>query len=412
MPFFEDNIPKYCKCWINLKIKQKDEASMKLIQKSEDHNPWGKKPDKQGPPDLEDMIKNFFGGKKKKSSGGSGSGNGNSDLSGLKFLIPIVVVIAGIIWGLSGIFIVQPAEQAGVLRFGKYVKTVNPGMHWYPRFIERVIKVNVDEVNTIKLNKEMLTSRENIVHVAFTAQYHVGNVEDYLFNVINPVNTLTQSLDSSVRQSIGQNQLDKILTTGRAQITEEVRQELETLLKSYKSGIAINEVVMQPAQAPDAVKSAFDDVIKAREDREKMQNVAESYANRVVPVASGRAQRLLDEAGAYKQKVELQSVANIARFNSLLPVYKEEPSIVRSQLYFETMQSVLRDSKVFLVDGDGANNLFYWPDSQNAPSGLAKAVGKSISSDTSQSRSSSSTKPVSKNSMTRAEYMRWLEANQ
>jgi membrane protease subunit HflK len=383
---------------------------MKLIQKSEDHNPWGKKPDKQGPPDIEEMIKKFFGGKKKQSSGGSGSGNG--DLSKLKFLIPIVVVIAGIIWGLSGIFIVQPAEQAAVLRFGKYVKTVNPGMHWYPRIIESVIKVNVDEVNTIKLNKEMLTSRENIVHVAFTAQFHVGNVENYLFNVVDPVNTLTQSLDSAVRQSIGQNQLDRILTTGRAQITEEVRQELETLLKSYNSGIAINEVVMQPAQAPDAVKSAFDDVIKAREDREKMQNIAESYANRVVPIASGQAQRLLDEAGAYKQQVELQSIGNVARFDSLLPVYKEEPSIVRSQLYFDTMQSVLRDSKVFLVDGDGANNLFYWPDSQTAPSALAKAVGKSISNDASQSKNSSSTKPVNKSSMTRAEYMRWLEANQ
>ena len=274
----------------------------------------------------------------------------------------------------------------------------------------------MDQVNTIKIDKEMLTSKENIVHVSFTVQYHVGNIEKYLFNVVDPVQTLSQALDSSVRQSIGQNQLDQILTVGRTKITEEVRAELGMLLKSYKAGIAINEVVMQPAQAPDAVKSAFDDVIKAREDREKMQNVAEGYANRVVPVAEGQAQRILDEAGAYKQQVELQASAQVARFDALLPVYKENPVIVRSQLYFDTMQSVLQDSKVFIVDGDGQNNLFYWPESQGASKSMAKMLMKSASNqqditlkDNNGSKQKMTT--ASNNKMTKAQYMRWLEAN-
>jgi membrane protease subunit HflK len=207
--------------------------------------------------------------------------------------------------------------------------------------------------------------------------------------------------------------LDKILTTGRAKITDEVRNELETLLKSYKTGIQINEVVMQPAQAPDAVKSAFDDVIKAREDREKMQNIAESYSNRVVPVAMGKAQRLRDEAGAYKQQVELQAIANVAKFNKLLPVYKEEPTIIKSQIYFDAMQSVLEKNKVFIVDGNGNNNLFYWPESAALSKDVKKSIGNAVSSSLNepQVRQGQTEGPLKRTAMTKAQYLRWMEAN-
>ena len=376
---------------------------MKLLQRSDNNNPWGKGSGNSGPPDLENMIKNIFKGK-----GGGTRNNGKSYF----FLLPFVLIAFIVLWALSGIYVVQPAEQAAVMRFGKYIKTVNPGMHWYPRFIDTVTKVNVDEVNTIKLNKEMLTSKENIVHVSFTVQYRVGNVERYLFNVVNPVNTLSQALDSSVRQSIGQNQLDKILTTGRAQITGEVREELEILLKSYKTGIQVNEVVMQPAKAPDAVKSAFDDVIKAREDREKMQNIAESYSNRVVPIAKGKAQRLLDEAAAYKKQVELQAIANIARFNSLLPIYRSEPEIIKSQIYFDTMQSVLEKNKVFIVDGNGNNNLFYWPKSESLSGTVQDSIGRAINTGTNNIVENKPVISAARNSsMTKAQYLRWMEAN-
>lgn len=393
---------------------------MRWLQKSEDQNPWGKKPDKQGPPDLEKAIKSFIGRKRgKKNIGNNGSSGGTpSDFNfpEFKWLISFFIIIAVVIWGLSGIYIVKPPEEAAVLRFGKYIDTVQPGMHWYPRFIDSITKVNVDTVDTVTLDKEMLTSKENIVHVSFAVQYHVGDIKDYLFNTTDPKHLLSQALDSSVRQVIGQSQLQDILTTNRKQITDKVETELTSLLDKYKAGIKINEVLMQPARPPEAVKDAFDDVIKAREDREKLQNEATSYANRIVPIAKGQAKRVLDEADAYKQGLILQAQGNIAQFNELLPIYEKSPKVVETQIYFDTLQKVFSNNKVFLVEGDGNNNLFYMSDNINqltAPndrgqnntanngSGVAPLKYKPVDS--------SSSNDLQRKQM---QYLRWLEANQ
>ena len=350
---------------------------------------WDKNSE-QGPPDLEEMIKKFFGKKKKDSSGTgdsesiyaknagkNGSSNNNSnnvtpmfEKPPVKKIFSIVIVIVAV-WVAFGFYVVQPAEQVAITRLGKFSKMVEPGLHWYPMGIDKIYKENVQELKTTSLKRDMLTSEENIVHISFTVQYRISNLEDYLFANADPTNLLQQALESAVRQVVGENKLEQILTTNRAVITQQVKEEMEGLLKTYKTGIYVSEVIMQPAQAPDAVKSAFDDVIKAREDREREQNDAQSYANRVVPIAEGKAQRILDQANAYKQKIVLEAQGEIAQFDQLLPIYKKNPDIVTNQMYFDTISKVLQHNKIFLIDGDGAKNIFY---------GLDSAAKKTITS--------------------------------
>jgi membrane protease subunit HflK len=337
----------------------------------------------QGPPDIEELIKKFFGKKKKNDNNENESiysKNANKDKP--KFEKPplgkiaaIIITIVIVAWVGFGFYVVQPAEQAAVLRFGKFSKMVESGLHWYPIGIDKVYKENVQELKTISLNREMLTSEENIVHISFTVQYRIADLKDYLFANTNPTKLLQQALESAVRQVVGENKLEQILTTNRAVITQQVRSEMEALLKTYKSGIYISEVIMQPAQAPDAVKSSFDDVIKAREDREREQNVAEAYANRVIPVAQGKAQRILDQANAYKQKIVLEAQGEISQFEQLLPIYKKNPDIVMNQMYFNTITDVLQHNKIFLIDGNGAKNIFYGLDNAQKKALLSTTQG-------------------------------------
>ncbi|WP_116963692.1 FtsH protease activity modulator HflK [Fastidiosibacter lacustris] len=345
----------------------------------------------QGPPDLEEAIRRFLG-KGRKSNQGNDSNHSSNDspspnIGGngqgseppkkdnnrsiysrnvsqqkplpVKRIIVGVAVTIIVVWAAMGIYVVQPAQQAAVLAFGKFSSVEGSGMHWHPPGFVSVIKKDVEVLNTIKLDKQMLTSEENIVHVSFSVQYRIANLEKYLFATNNPELILRQSLESAVRQVVGENKLEKILTTSRTQITLEVQKELEKLLQKYQTGILVSEVIMQPAQAPSEVKSAFDDVIKAREDRERIQNEAQSYANKVVPVAKGKAQRILDEARAYQEKVVLEAQGNVANFSQLLPVYQQNPNIIESQLYYQTMENIFKNNKLYIVDGDGAKNIFY-----------------------------------------------------
>lgn len=350
----------------------------------------------QGPPDLEEAIRRFLGKGRKQDNNTSGNGGNNhggnhdnnsnnnnnnnnnepprKDDNNHKSIysrsadqkpLPVKKIAIGaiaaivIIWAGMGVYVVQPAQQAAVLTFGKFSSIEGPGMHWHAPGFVSVLKKDVEVLNTIKLDKQMLTSEENIVHVSFSVQYRISNLEQYLFATNNPELILRQALESAVRQVVGENKLEKILTTSRTQITIEVQKELEKLLTKYKTGILVSEVIMQPAQAPAEVKSAFDDVIKAREDRERVQNEAQSYANKVVPVAKGRAQRIMDEARAYQEKVVLDAQGDVANFSQLLPVYQQNPNIIENQLYYQTMENIFKNNKLYIVDGDGAKNLFY-----------------------------------------------------
>ena len=320
-----------------------------------------------GPPDLDEMFKKMVGGIKKKSGpkdtrSGSGGDNASLPKGGFWGIIGLIVLILAVIWALSGIYLVQPAEQGVVLRFGKYQSTVGPGAHWYPRFIDTKYIVNTDAVRSLELNELMLTSGENIVSVQFAVQYRIGSLKDYLFNVLNPEDSLKQIIDSAVRQVIGTSKLDDILTIGRQKVTQEIKVQIDALVKKYQNGIQIVDVKMQPAQAPEQVKAAFDDVIKAREDNQRLQNEATSYANKVIPVADGRAKRIMQQANAYKQTVIYQAQGATAQFEALIPQYQMAPKVTKERMYIDAMQNVLTHSKVVLVDtGNNSHNLLYLP---------------------------------------------------
>jgi membrane protease subunit HflK len=291
----------------------------------------------------------------------------------LRLIFSVFLVAFISIWGLKGIYIIQPAQEAAVLKFGRFTYVDSPGIHWHPPGIITVIKKDVDILNTVKLNKLILTSEENIVQASFAVQYRINNLKQYLFSTTNPEVILKQSLESATRQVIGNNRLEKILTVSRAQITNQIQEELEKLMKEYKTGILISEVIMQPAQAPAEVKNAFDDVIKAREDKERMQNEAESYANKVLPIAVGKCNRILDEARAHQEKVVFDAEGNIAGFNQLLPIYNQFPDIITSQIYYQTIESVLQKNKMYIVEGEGSKNLFF---GINPSTTLSKASDK------------------------------------
>lgn len=333
-----------------------------------DKDPWTGKPKKSGPPDLEGAIRDFrkklsqflsqFSSSPKKDEEKEGKQDSSPRLGGIGLTgITVFIVLAWLVWG---IFIVGPAEKAVILRFGKYVATLGPGPHWIPRVFETPYLVNEQRISNYSYNAEMLTKDQNIVSVAIAVQYRIGNARNYLFNVVKPNESLQQATASALRQVIGRTNLDEVLTSGREQIRQLVQQQLSSILDRYQTGLLITDVAMQPAKAPDEVKEAFDDAIKAQEDEQRFENQAQAYAMQVVPIAKGQAKRMLAEAKAYQQQVVLKAQADIAPFLALLPEYTKAPQVTRERLYLETLQAILTNNKKVMVDTTG-NNMFYLP---------------------------------------------------
>jgi membrane protease subunit HflK len=334
-------------------------------------DPWsGKSGGDQGPPDLDEIVRKLqerlgglFGGNKPSGKGPAGSGIG---LPGGEFssrAIGIVVGILIVVWLASGIYIVEPAERGVVMRFGKYLDTTGPGPHWHlPMPVESVVKVNVDEISTFSHRAAMLTQDENIVEVELTVQSRIQDAADYLFQDQNPERTLNDATVTVVRVTIGQSKLDYVMTEGRGAVAITIKERIQALMNQYKSGLIVTSVNMQPAKPPDQVKAAFDDAIKAREDKERLENQAEAYSNEVLPQARGTAARILADAKAYRDKVIAESEGESARFTAVLNQYAKAPEVTRQRLYLETMEQVFSEnSKVLLDVQDGANNLLYLP---------------------------------------------------
>ena len=315
------------------------------------------------PPDLDEALKRlqaklksvFSGGKSpSSSSSSSNAGSGGGLLAGL------ITLILFVLWALSGIFIVNPAEQAAILRFGKYVETVGPGPHWIPRFISSKIVFNVDRVSDYSYSAQMLTKDENLVSVSLVVQYRINDLEAYLFNVTDPLESLHQATSSALRQVVGTTTLDEIITEGREAWGTNVQDSLVKILDNYKTGIVIVNVSPQPARAPENVQDAFDDAIKAQEDEKRFKEQAYAYKARVVPIAQGNAKRIMEEAHAYAQQVVLAAQGEVAGFLALLPQYELAPKVTAQRMYIDTMQQVLSRSTKVLVDAK-AGNLLYLP---------------------------------------------------
>lgn len=334
------------------------------------HDPFKtRKNDDQGPPDLDKLLKQFL--KNVKNLFGSNNGGGNAGLSARPqgpnvpnmpagFLVFIGIIVLAL-YLISGIYIVEPAERAVVTRFGRYVKTEGPGPHWLPRFIDSKEIVNIDRTESTRHAGLMLTKDENIVFVEVTVQYRIQDARAYLFNVVNPVNSLKQATESALRQVVGQSTLDDVLTSGRAYIAGAIKDQIVSTLALYKTGILVLDVAMQPAKAPDEVRAAFDEVIKAREEEVRSVNQAESYANDILPKARGLAERMRKEALGYKQETQLMAEGSTQRFNLILPQYQKAPKVTQTRLYLDTMTEVLSNTTKMLIDEGNSSNVLYLP---------------------------------------------------
>lgn len=329
-----------------------------------DKDPWGNKND-QGPPDLDEAFKKLqnnlsqmFGGK----GGGSGGSGGGSSLKMNSGMIGGLIILALIGWALSGVYTLDEKERGVVLRLGKVNDEILlPGLHWNPPIVDKVLFESVTDVKSIQHNSEMLTEDENIVKVNMQVQYVVSDVKEYLLRVSNPVQSLYQSTESALRHEVGSALMNDVLTSGRAELGIKVKDRIQTYMNRYTTGIEVTQVVIDETAPPDAVRAAFDDVIKAREDEVREKNEATAYANQVVPEARGEAQRLVEQALGYKERVVARARGEAARFNALYAEYELAPEVTRERLYLDTMESVMANSTKVMVDVEGGNNLLYLP---------------------------------------------------
>ena len=328
----------------------------------------------QTPPELDEVIKDFKNKFNSTFGGGSSGKSGASKVA--KGSFKYILILAVIVWLLSGIYIVDPAERGVVLRFGAFQTSTTQGPHWHiPYPIESVYKVNVEQVRATEIGFRnspnsysggvsseslMLTKDENMVDVNLAVQYKIVDAKAFLFNVYQPELTLSHVVQSVIRQVVGDNTMDHVLTTGRDQISQEVKSASQALLNDYGVGLMITAVTMQDAQPPIQVKASFDDVVKAREDEQRYINEARAYANDIVPKARGASQRIMAEAEAYKSQVVSKSEGEAYRFTQILTEYLKAPEVTRERLYRETLEDVLSSTNKVIVDSS-SNSLMYLP---------------------------------------------------
>jgi len=346
------------------------------------NDPWGGGKKSQQPPDLDEVIKKLqgslsqiFGGK---GSGGGGTSSSGKSGGGSPVGVGTIVGVLVAIWMLSGIYIVDPAERGVELYFGKYFTSTMPGPHWVPPYpIAKVEIVNVEEIRNIEIGYRsrggtqsvgsvpreslMLTKDENIIDIKFAVQYRVKDAKNYLFSVLNPDVTLRQATESAVRDVIGKSNMDYVLTDGRADIASRSRDLIQEIANRYNTGLEVTTDNMQDAQPPDQVQGSFADVVKAREDKQRLINESEAYSNDLIPRARGASARIMAEAEAYRAKVVVKADGESSRFNQILAEYKKAPEVTRKRLYIDSMEAVLSRSSKVMVDVDGGNSLLYLP---------------------------------------------------
>ncbi|GHA06776.1 FtsH protease activity modulator HflK [Oceanisphaera arctica] len=326
-----------------------------------DRDPWGNNGKQQGgPPDLDQVIRNLsnkLGGLLGRSGTGSGGGGGVGT-----FGIVVGLVLAVVVWVVSGFYTIGEAQRGVVLRFGNYYQTVEPGLSWKATFIDRVFPVDVETVRSQPASGFMLTRDENLVRVEMDVQYRVLEPRDYLFNVTNADDSLHQALDSALRFVVGHSTMDDVLTVGRERVRQETRELLEQIIEPYQLGLTVLDLNFLPARPPEEVKDAFDDAIAAQEDEQRFIREAEAYAREIEPKARGQVQRLLQEAEAYKEQIALRAEGEVARFRELLPQYQEQPKLTRDRIYLETMEEIYsKVNKVIVDTPEGSSNLMYLP---------------------------------------------------
>ena len=337
--------------------------------KNGSRDPWGNKNDA---PDIDEAIKKF---KSLIGSfvGGSGGGDSSGSSPSFKKILPTALVVLIVLYSALGIYTVDAQEEAVILRFGKYSTTKGPGIHWNPPFIDNRFIVNTEKLFTHTTNSSILTKDENIVNVETAVQYKRSNPVFYLLEAASPEDSIAQASESALRHVVGSNSMDSVLTTGREQIAIDVRKRLQERLNAYFTGIEVVTVSIRESRPPEAVREAFDDVVKAREDEVTLRNEAETYANEVVPIARGAAKRAIQDAEGYKAKVIAEAEGEATRFDQLLKEYSKAPDVTRKRLYIDAVQSVMSNSTKVMIDVKDGNNIMMLPLDQVAAASIARS---------------------------------------
>ena len=336
-----------------------------------------------GPPDLDELWRDF----NRKLSGLLGQGKGGSEppsggtpsgpgLPGARISLGVILAVLVAIWFCTGFFIVQEGQQAVITQFGRYKSTVGAGFNWrlpYPFqrhelvFVTQIRSVDVGRDNIIKSTglreSAMLTEDENILEIKFAVQYRLTDARAYLFETKNPTDTVVQAAETAVREVVGKMKMDSAMSEERDQIGPRIRTLMQQILDHYKVGIEVVGINLQQGgvRPPEQVQAAFDDVLKAGQERERAKNEAEAYANDVVPRAVGTASRLQQEADGYKARIVAQAQGDAQRFKSLYAEYQKAPQVTRDRLYIDTMQQIYSNVTKVLVDTKQGSNLLYLP---------------------------------------------------
>lgn len=341
------------------------------------NNNDGKKPN-EGPPEIEQMwrdlnqwLRRVLGGKNDQNGGGGGF---NPDSTNAKIGIGMIVVIFLFIWLVSSFFTVKEGQTAVITTFGKYSYNTTSGFNWHwPYPIQEHEIVNLSEVRTVevgyqttvknKIAKEslMLTDDENIVDIQFAVQFKLKNAADWIFKNRDKEELIKQVAETSIREIVGKNKMDFVLYEGREKVATDVNLLMQQILDRYESGAQITNVTMQAVQPPEQVQAAFDDAVKAGQDKERQKNEGQAYANEVIPKARGEASRLLQEAEAYRSKIVANAEGNAARFKQVLVEYQKAPAVTRDRIYLETMQQIFSNTSKVMIDTKSNNSLLYLP---------------------------------------------------
>jgi membrane protease subunit HflK len=362
----------------------------------------GQRPGGQdGPPDLDELWRDFnrrlnglFGRRGGGRGGGGGGGMGSlrPDAKGAGLGVLAIFAAAAVIWMGSGFYIVQEGQVGVVTTFGKYDGTTPPGFRWrMPWPIQAHEVVDVLSVRTIEIGargrgdrlKEalMLTDDENIVDVHFTVQYRIkedaNGARDFVFNHRfaggSAAETVTQVAESAMREVVGRRLMDAVLFESRQEIADSTRQRMQALLDRYGTGLLVLEVAIQNAQPPEQVQAAFDDAVKAGQDRERLINEGQAYANDVVPKARGTASRLLQEAEGYRTRVVETAQGDAVRFRQILAEYNKAPAVTRERMYLDTMQQIFSNATKVMIDARGGNNVLFLPFDKLMQQAIAEA---------------------------------------
>lgn len=336
-----------------------------------DRGPWGQGPKRgggggnDGPPDIDELIRKGQD-KFKNAFGGGGGGGSSADLGGGKGIGTGLLVLVGV-WLFACFYTVDAGEQAVVTRFGEFVKTSDPGIHFHFMPIESVQTTKIDEERSTEVGfasekeRQMLTGDENIVDAQFRVFWQIKDVADFQFNLKDPHLSVKSIAESAMREVVARTEVERVITSDKAGIEEEVRQITQRILDSYEAGISITRVNLAEVRPPVEISDAFNDVQKAEADRDRTISLAMLEQNRIVPEARGQAAKMLQEAEAYKERVIAEAEGEASRFESILAEYSKAKDVTRRRLYLDTMQQVLSGTNKIVIDNEGGGVVPYLP---------------------------------------------------